>query len=68
MQSTGDFVATPAELPASVQHGVHHLQRALAGLLLCSDRDATTVIGVADGPVRQDRDLDVVGVTGHRDE
>ena len=43
VQAARDLVATAAELAAGVQHGVHDLERVLAGGVL-ADRDAAAVV------------------------
>ena len=51
VEAAGDLVAATAELAAGVEHGVHHLEGVLAGLLLAAHGHAAAVVGVADGAV-----------------
>ena len=64
VEAAGDLVPAAAELAAGVQHGVHDLERGLAGLLLDIDGDAAAVIRDAYHVPRLYRDLDVVAVPG----
>ena len=69
VQATGHLVARTTELAAGVQHGEHHLDRALALVRagrVGVDRDATAVVVDAATAVGLQRDVDAGAVPGHR--
>ena len=65
VQTARDLVAAAAELAARVEHGVDDLERVLAGRVL-ADRHAAAVVLDGHDAVGLDRDLDRLGVAGHR--
>ena len=66
VETAGDLIASAAELAAGVQHGVYHLQRRAAGLLLDIHGDTTSVIGDGDGVALVDGDGDIRAVARQR--
>src|SRR5690606_5230269 len=69
VQTTGDLVATRAELAAGVQLGEHHVQRVLAAELrvrVRTDGDAAAIVFHGEAAVRVDGDRDLRAVTGER--
>ena len=64
VEAAGYLIASAAELTAGVEHGVYHLQRRPAGLLLDVHGDAAAVIGNGDGVARVDGDGDLGAVSG----
>ena len=65
VQTARDLVAAAAELAAGVEDGVDDLERVLAGRML-ADRHAAAVVLDRDHAVGLDRDLDDLGLAGHR--
>ena len=65
VQAAGYLVAAAAELPAGVEHGHDHLERALSGRVLV-DRDAAAVVDDLAAPVLVQGDVDAGGLVGHR--
>ena len=49
MQTTGNLIATTAELTACMQNGKNDFQRRFSGLNLDIDRDTTTIIRNGNG-------------------
>ena len=66
VETAGDLIASAAELAAGVQHGVYHLQRRAAGLLLDIHGDTTSVIGDGDGIALVDGNGDIRAVARQR--
>src|SRR5690606_18925056 len=64
VETAGDGVAAPAELPAGVQLGEHQLHRRLALDGVDVGGDAAAVVDNADPAVGQQGHLDPVGVSG----
>ncbi len=62
VKTAGDLVAAAAELAASMEHGVDHLQRRFAGLGLNVHGDTTAVVGNGDGVALVDGHMDFVAV------
>ena len=65
VEAARDLVAAAAELAAGVEDRVDDLEGVLAAGV-AADRNASTVVGDADGAVLEDADLDVGGVARHR--
>jgi hypothetical protein len=66
VQATRHLVAATAELAASVEDGMHDLQRIGTGLLVPADRHAAAVIAIDGAAVGLDAQLDPRCVAGHR--
>ena len=65
VEAARDLVAAAAELPAGVEHGVHHLEGVLARGVL-ADRDPAPVVDHLDLPVGVNRDVHARRDAGHR--
>ena len=64
VQTTGNRIALPAELPAGVQDGEHHLNGGLAFGCHDVDRDTAAVVDDTHPAVSQEGHVDVVAMTG----